>query len=120
MPDGLTLLDISACVKESTVMKANGTGHQKREKNIDLIYFLRMVPMDDQQYFYPLLTSKMKYFFNITRKRKTDVEGTIALTYASNICTRDSGGLGKFHLNKDAGNSAKATSVMTEEIDRYY
>ncbi len=62
----------------------------------------------------------MKTFFDVMRKRKTDITGLMALKYVCNLSQGDNGGLGKFCLHKGNGDPEKAAKVMTEEMDSHY
>ena len=64
--------------------------------------------------------TKIKYFIDVSKKRKTNVTGIWVIKYASNLRTEKIGGLGKFLLDKGAGNPDKAATAVTEELDGYY
>ena len=90
---------------------------EKKGNTIDLIYFVHTVPMDNQESFEPLLAQKIKYFIDVTKKRKTNVTGRWAIEYACNLRTGKAAGLGKFLLAKGAGDTDKAATIITEELN---
>ena len=86
----------------------------------DLTFFFYTVPLDDESTFEEGLTRKVKYFFDLMRKRKTDITGMMALKYARNLAQGDNGGLVRFCLNKGNDDPQKAAKVTTEEIDGHF
>ena len=101
--------------EESKWRRTEGKGN-----TTDLMYFVYTVPLDDEASFEEDLTRKVKYFFDVSKKRKTDITGVMALSYARNLAQGDNGGLGLFCLNKGNGDPKKAAKVMTEEIDNHF
>ena len=93
---------------------------QAKGNTIDLMYFDHKVPLDGEESFKSELAKKIKYFFDVTRTRKTDMWGKLALNYAFNSTYDVTRGLGKFCLNKGGGDPAKAAKVMAQEIDNYW
>ena len=53
-----------------------------KRNTINLMYFVHKVPLDDEQLFKSELTRKINYFFDVTKTKKTDVWGRLALNYA--------------------------------------
>ena len=84
------------------------------------MYFICTVPLNDEESFASELANKIKYFFDVTRKRKTDVTGQLALNYARNLPQGDDRGLGKFCLDKGGRDPAKAAKFVTEEINNFW
>ena len=87
---------------------------------IDLIYFVHGVPIGEEETFGPLLEKRIKYFFDVSYKRKTNITGKAALNYVRNLPSGSTGGLGKFCLNKGGGDADKAATIMTDEIDAHF
>ncbi len=85
-----------------------------------LVYFVHAVPIGEEESFGPSLAAKIKYFFDVSHKRKTDVTGKAALNYALSLPTGATAGLGKFCLNKGQGDLEKAAKIMTTEIDDHF
>ena len=67
-----------------------------------------------------MLTARIKYFFDVSRKRKSNTTGKTALNYVCGLPKGSTGGLGKFSLNKDGGDKDKALKIMTTEIDAHF
>ena len=82
--------------------------------------FVHAVPIGEEESFGPSLAAKIKYFFDVSHKRKTDVTGKDALNYVCSLPQGATGGLGKFCLNKGGGDAEKAAKIMTTEIDDYF
>ena len=76
--------------------------------------------MDDQESIEPLLAQKIKYFIDVSKKRKTNITGPWAIEDSCDLRTGKTAGLGKFLLDKGAGNPDKAANVITEEFNGYY
>ena len=74
----------------------------------DLTYFIHGVPLGEEETFGPLLNKRIKYFFNVSYKRKTNITGQAALNYVLNLPQGSTDGLGKFCLNKGGGDQEKA------------
>ena len=91
-----------------------------KQNTVDLMYFVHKVPLHDEESFKSELDRKIKYFFDVTKKRKTNMWGEMALNYARGLSTGDSRGLGKYCLAKGGGDPAKAAKVMAKEIDDYW
>ena len=87
---------------------------------IDLVYFVDAVPIGEEESFESSLAAKIKFFFDVAKKRKTDVTGKAALNYALSLPTGAQSGLGKFCLNKGKGDAAKAAKIMTQEIVEHF
>ena len=100
---------------DSTWRRTVGKGN-----TTDLTYFVYTVPLDDESTFQEGLTRKVQCFFDVMRKRKTDITGMMALKYARNMSPGDNGGLGLFCLTKGNGDPEKAAKVMTEEIHSHF
>ena len=62
----------------------------------------------------------MKYFFDVSHKRKTDVTGRSALNNCLNLRSGAGAGLGAFCLNKGKGDSDLAAKIMTTELDDHF
>ena len=78
--------------------------------------FIHAVPIDDDESFGPLLEKRMKCFFDMNKKRKTDFAGKATLDCVCSLPQGTTGGLGKFFIKKGGGDPGKATVIMTEEI----
>lgn len=87
---------------------------------IDVVSFVHAVPIDDKESFGVLLAANIKYFFDISHKRKTDITGKMALNDALSLPTGVTAGLGRFCLNKAEGDAVKAAKIMTTEIDDHF
>lgn len=87
---------------------------------IDLMHFIFTVPLNDEESFACELANKIKYFFDITRKRKTDVMKRLASKHVRNLSKGSNGALGLFCLNKAGGDPAKTAKIMMEEIDNFW
>jgi hypothetical protein len=96
---------------------------------IDVIYFVHAVPIGEEDTFLPTLKAKIKYFFDVTRKRKTNATGRLALDYCIDLPQGRKGGLGRYCLNKgttkkgtakEVVSDDKAADVMTEELDDHF
>ena len=68
---------------------------------IDVMYFVHSVPIGEEHAFLPTLKAEIKYFFDITRKRKTNATGRLALDYCQDLPQGRKGGLGGYCLKKD-------------------
>ena len=62
---------------------------------IDLMAFTHAVPLDDMDSFEELLTHRLKYVFDVCRKRKTNAMGMNALKFIRDLPTGDTGGIGR-------------------------
>ena len=61
---------------------------------IDLIYFVHAVALNDAEAHRLLLDYRMKYFFDVCKKRKGNTTGMKALNFIRNLCTGNDSGLG--------------------------
>jgi hypothetical protein len=86
----------------------------------DLVYFVHAVPIGEEESFGPLLAAKIKYFFDVSRKRNTNVTGKAALKFSLSLPTGATAGLGKFCLNKAKGDAKKVAKIMTTKIDDHF
>ena len=64
-----------------------------KNKTIDLICFVHAVALNDAEAHRLLLDYRMKYFFDVCKKRKGDTTGMKALNFVRNLCTGDYSGL---------------------------
>ena len=87
---------------------------------IDLMAFIHAVPLDDMDSFEELLTHRLKYFFDVCRKRKTNATGMNALKFICDLPTGDTGGIGRWALNRANGDVEKAAKLITDDMDDYY
>jgi len=100
---------------DSTWRRTVGKGN-----TTDLTYFVYTVPLDDESTFQEGLTRKVQSFFDVMRKRKTDITGMMALKFTRNMSAGDDRGLAFFCLTKGNGDPVKAAKVMTEEIHSHF
>ena len=84
------------------------------------MHFFHAVPINDDESFGPLLAVRIKYFFDVSHKRKADITGGTALNYICDLSKGVAGGLGEFCLNRGGGDADKSTKIMTLEIDDYF
>ena len=70
------------------------------DNTVGVIYFVHAVPIGKEETFGPMLAVKIKYFFDVTRKRKTNTTGRLALDWYLYLPLGPRGGLGKFCLDK--------------------
>ena len=87
---------------------------------IDLIAFIHAVPLDDMESFEELLTYRLKYFFDVCRKRRTNATGMNALKFIRDLPTGDTGGTGRWALNRAKGDVEKAAELITDDMEEYY
>jgi chemotaxis protein histidine kinase CheA len=96
---------------------------------IDVIYFIVSVPIGEANAFESTLKAQLKYFFDVTRKRKTHVTGRLVLDYCQDLPQGRKGGLGKYCLNKgttkkgtskEVVSESKAVEVMTQELHDHF
>ena len=87
---------------------------------IDLIAFIHAVPLDDMESFDKLLTYRLKYFFDVCRKRRTNATGMNALQFIRDLPTGDTGGIGRWALNRAKGDVEKAAELITDDMEEYY
>ena len=96
---------------------------------IDVIYFIHSVPIGEEHAFLSTLTDKIKYLFDVTRKRKTNVTVRLALDYCQDLPQGRKGGLGGYCLKKgttkqgtpqEVVSEDKAADVMTKELDDHF
>ena len=87
---------------------------------IDLMAFIHAVPLDDMDSFGELLTHRLKYFFDVCRKRKTNATGMNALKFICDLPTGDTGGIGRWALNRANGDVEKAAKLITDDMEDYY
>ncbi len=79
---------------------------------VDVTQFIHAVPIGEEDDFLPNLKAKIKYFFDVTRKRKTNITGKLVLKYCMG---RKTAGLGKFCLRKGTTHKGTAKEVVSEE-----
>ena len=92
-----------------------------RGNTVDLMYFVHKVPLDDEDSFTSELTRKINYFFDVTKTKKSDVWGRLALNYARGLQQPGNGrGLAGYLLDKGRGDPEKATKIMAKEIDDFW
>ncbi len=87
---------------------------------IDLIAFVHAVPLNDMDSFESLLTYRLKYFFDVCRKRKTNATGLSVLKYVRNLPTGDGAGTGRWALTRADGDEEKAAQLITDDMEEYY
>ena len=96
---------------------------------IDVMYFVHSVPIGEEHTFLPTLKAEIKYFFDVTRKRKTNATGRLVLDYCQDLPQGRKGGLGGCCLKKgttkqgtpqEVVSEDKAADVMTEELDDHF
>ena len=96
---------------------------------IDVIQLIHAAPIGEEDTSLPTLREKIKYFFDVTRKRKTNATGRLVLDYCLDLPQGKEGGLGKYCLNK--GTTTKGTAkevvliekgadIMTKELCDYF
>ncbi len=66
------------------------------------------------------MAEKIKYFFDVSHKRKTDATGKAALNYSLSLCQDATAGLRTFCLNKAGKDAEKYAKIMTTEIDAHF
>ena len=67
---------------------------------IDVMYFIHSVPIGEEHTFLSKLNAKIKYFFDVMRKRKTNTTGRLVLDYCKDLPESRKGGLGGTVLAK--------------------
>lgn len=87
---------------------------------VDLIYFIHAVALSDEESFLPLLEYRMKYFFDVCKKRKGNATGMNALNFVHNLRTGDDFGLEGWALKRAGGDVAKAAKMITDDMNDYY
>ena len=96
---------------------------------MDVICFNVSVPVEDTNAFESALKAQMRYFFDVTRKRKSTVIGRLVLDYCQDLRQGQKGGLGNYCLkkgttkkgtSKEEVSESKAAEVMTEEIHDHF
>ena len=101
----------------------------KNGNTIDVIYFIVSVPVDEANAFESTLKAQLKYFLDVTRKRKSTVIGRLVLDYCQDLRQGRKGGLGNYCLkkgttkkgtSKEVVSDSKAVEVMTEEIQDHF
>ena len=92
----------------------------KSGNTIDLVAFVHAVPLNDAESFCPLLEYRIKYFFDVCKKRKTNATGMNVLKFVRDLSTGDHSGLGRWALNRADGDKAKAAKQITDDMDDYY
>ena len=92
----------------------------KSGNTIDLVAFVHAVPLNDAESFRPLLEYRIKYFFDVCKKRKTNATGMNVLKFVRDLSTGDHSGLGRWALNRADGDEAKAAKQITDDMDDYY
>ena len=99
------------------------------KNTVDVIQFIHAVPIGEEEEFLPTLKAKIKYFFDVTRKRKTNITGRLVLEYCIGLPQGRNGGLGAFCLKKGTTHKGtakevvsmeKAADVMTQELHDHY
>ena len=96
---------------------------------VDVIQFIHADPIGEEEDFLPTLKAKLKYFYDVTRKRKTNITGKLVLKYTIGRPQGRTGGLGKFCLDKgtihkgtakEEVSEERTADVMTEELHEHY
>ena len=82
---------------------------------VDVTQFIHAVPIGEEEDFLPTLKAKIKYFFDVTHERKTNITGKLVLKYCIGRPQGRTGGLGKFCLNKGTTHKGTAKEVVSEE-----
>ena len=99
------------------------------KNTIDVVQFVHAVPIGEEDTFLPTLEAKNKYFFDVTRKRKTNATGKLVLEYCLDLPQGKEGGLGRYCLNKGTTNKGtakeavsmeKAADIMTKELHDHF
>ena len=67
---------------------------------MDVMCFVLSVPIGEEHAFLPMLEAKIKYFFDVTRKRTTNTTGRLVLDYCQDLPQGRKGRLGGYCLNK--------------------
>ena len=67
---------------------------------IDVMYFIHSVPIGEEHTFLSKLNAEIKYFFDLTRKRKTNATGRLVLDYCKDLPQGRKDGLGGYCLSK--------------------
>ena len=75
---------------------------------------------NDMDSFGELLTNRLKYFFDVCRKRKTNATGMNALKFICDLPTGDTGGTGRWALKRANGDVKKAAQLITDDMEEYY
>lgn len=84
------------------------------------MHFVHTAPMGQEESLESEVGKKVKDFFDVSKKRKTNVTGKMALSYALSLPAGEKGGLGLFCLNKGNGDHEKAADRMTAELDAHW
>ena len=101
----------------------------KNGNTIDVICFIVSVPIEEVNAFESVLKAQMRYFLDVTRKRKSNVIGRLVLDYCQDLRQGRKGGLGNYCLkkgttkkgtSKEVVSESKAAEVMTEEIHDHF
>ena len=96
---------------------------------IDVIYFILTVRIGEEDTFEPMLKAQLKYFSDVTRKRKTNATGRLVLDFVMDLPQGRKGGLGNYCLNKgttkkgtsqEVVSESKAAEVMTQELHEHF
>ena len=99
------------------------------KNTVDVTQFIHAIPIGEEEEFLPTLKAKIKYFFDVTRKRKTNITGRLVLEYCINLRQGRTAGLGAFCLKKGTTHKGtakqvvsdeKAADVMTQELHDHY
>ena len=101
--------------REESIRRRTSSGN-----TIDLVLFVHAVPVGEEEYFAHLLAARIKYFFDVSRKRKSNITGKAALNYVCGLPRGSTGGIEKFCLNKGGRDAYKAAKIMTMEIDAHF
>ena len=99
------------------------------KNTVDVTQFIHAVPIGEEEDFLPTLKAKIKYFFDVTRKQKTNITSNLVLKYCMGRPQGKTSELGAFCLKK--GTTHKGTSkqvvseektadVMTQELHDHY
>ena len=92
-----------------------------KQNTTDLMYFVHAAPMGQDDQLASEIQKKVKYFVDVSKKRKTNITGHMALDYALSLPTGEKGGLGRFCLqNKGNGDHEKAAAKMTDELNAHW
>ena len=93
---------------------------EMKGNTIDLMYYIFSVSLNDEESFESELAKKIKYLFDVTRNRKTNATGQLALNYVRNLHKGNVSGLGHFCLKKSGTDPSKTEKIITNEIHNFW
>ena len=76
------------------------------------LFFLFLFGKEDT--FESMLKSQIQFFFDVTRKRKSNTTGKLLLNHCQSLPQGQKGGLGKYCRNKGTTNKGTAKEVVSE------